>query len=103
MTFNFIDFFTYVGHGTTAAAQIKEFTIKYFEDRMAGWIVRQGGWVSALKIPRHNHNYEECIGRFKFYFAFFSFFRNLLWRIQALSWTENQHVFTYEQFTYRYC
>ena len=47
MTFNFIDFFTYVGHGTTAAAQIKEFTIKYFEDRMAGWIVRQGGWVSA--------------------------------------------------------
>jgi len=34
------------GMGTTVASRMKENTMKYFEDRMAGWIVKQGGWVS---------------------------------------------------------
>ena len=33
------------GMGTAAALQIKEITLKYFEDKFAGWIVHQGGWV----------------------------------------------------------
>ena len=36
------------GMGTAVARQIKELTLKYFEDRFAGWIVRQGGWVSLI-------------------------------------------------------
>ena len=36
------------GMGTAAALQIKEMTLKYFEDRFAGWIVGQGGWVCSL-------------------------------------------------------
>lgn len=34
------------GMGTAAALQIKEMTLRYFEDRFAGWILGQGGWVS---------------------------------------------------------
>ena len=33
------------GMGTAVALQIKEMTLKYFEDRFADWIVNQGGWV----------------------------------------------------------
>jgi len=33
------------GMGTAVALQIKELTLKYFEDRFANWIVTQGGWV----------------------------------------------------------
>ena len=36
------------GLGTAAALQIKELTLRYFEDRFAGWIIGQGGWVSKL-------------------------------------------------------
>ena len=35
------------GMGTAVALQIKEMTLQYFEDKFAGWIVGQGGWVSV--------------------------------------------------------
>ena len=31
--------------GPTAAVNVKEWTLRYFEDKFAGWIVGQGGWV----------------------------------------------------------
>jgi len=33
------------GLGTQVSRQIKEMTLRYFEDRFADWIVQQGGWV----------------------------------------------------------
>ena len=37
------------GFGTAVALQIKEMTLKYFEDKFAGWIVGQGGWESVVE------------------------------------------------------
>ena len=34
------------GMGTAVAMEIKEMSLRYFEDRFADWIVDQGGWVS---------------------------------------------------------
>ena len=34
------------GASGALAAQIKEMSLRYFEDKFAGWIVGQGGWVS---------------------------------------------------------
>jgi len=36
------------GLGTQVARQIKEMTLRYFEDRFADWIVGQGGWVRHI-------------------------------------------------------
>ena len=41
------------GMGTAVALQIKEMTLKYFEDKFAGWIVGQGGWVSNYPSIRY--------------------------------------------------
>lgn len=37
------------GMGTSVALQIKEMSLKYFEDRFADWIVDQGGWESMVE------------------------------------------------------
>ncbi|KAL4233091.1 hypothetical protein ACF0H5_007776 [Mactra antiquata] len=36
------------GAGGALAVQIKEMSLKYIEDRFAGWIIGQGGWDSML-------------------------------------------------------
>ena len=33
--------------GSKAAANVKEWTLRYFEDKVANWVVGQGGWVSS--------------------------------------------------------
>lgn len=38
------------GAGGALAMQIKENTLRYFEDKFAAWIVGQGGWVSYRKM-----------------------------------------------------
>ena len=35
------------GASGALALQIKEMSLRYFEDTCAGWIVGQGGWVSS--------------------------------------------------------
>ena len=37
-----------VGAGGALALQIKENSLRYFEDKIAGWLVDSGGWVSRL-------------------------------------------------------
>lgn len=36
------------GAGSSTAGRIKEMAIKYFADHFAGWMVDEGGWVSAI-------------------------------------------------------
>ena len=38
------------GASGALAVQIKEMSLRYFEDTCAGWIVGQGGWVSQFII-----------------------------------------------------
>lgn len=38
------------GTGSAAADQIQAFTLRYFRDRFAPWIVKQGGWVSDIYL-----------------------------------------------------
>ena len=33
------------GMGTSVAGTMREFTIKYFEEKFASWIADRGGWV----------------------------------------------------------
>ena len=40
--------------GSTAAGNVKEWTLRYFEDKFANWIVGQGGWVSNLSHLHHS-------------------------------------------------
>lgn len=36
------------GASGALALQIKEMSLRYFEDKFAGWIVGQGGWVGIF-------------------------------------------------------
>ena len=38
------------GASGALAVQIKEMSLRYFEDKFAGWIVGQGGWVSNVPL-----------------------------------------------------
>jgi hypothetical protein len=44
------------GMGTAVALQIKEMTLKYFEDKFASWIVGQGGWVRKRPCTHAMHS-----------------------------------------------
>ncbi len=37
------------GMGTAVALQMKEMTLKYFEDKFAAWLVGKGGWESMVE------------------------------------------------------
>ena len=38
------------GLGSAVAGQIQKFTMRYFQDRYATWIVEQGGWVCLKNL-----------------------------------------------------
>jgi len=44
----------YAGTGTQLAIDIKNMTMRYFEQYFAPWVVEQGGWVSIC------NNFPNC-------------------------------------------